>query len=1018
MADKKTLELQIKVLMQQAQQQIKTFANDMKNATAQMKNLTTNNADVAKAMEQVQTESKRAAAELKEFGESGSFSVQDLKKEIGSLAAVTAAVTFDKWIGNLATAALDASTSFKAAKDDFGIMLGDMQAGAGLFAELQEFNFWTPFDMEQTAQAAKVLMAAKVPLQDMTEYLTRFGDISQGNSQRFQSFINAFSKASAKGKADMEVLNVYIDQGVQILDALGEQMNVTSAEIVDMASKGLVSFQDLDSALASMAAEGGLYYNSMITASQRLDATQAGLEESVKALAASFGDMLAPILSKFLGILTNVIDAINDSPFLKGVFAAALTALVIVINTKMITALVAMATKIWAAYAAQMALNTATAATKPWMLATVAVVATATAGYVAYAAAQQKAAQATSDLALENQKLSGELQSVIEKSNETDLIHWINHWERQISMKEAEIRRLQTLYDAVYKPYEDLPGVKEISADITNQIEQLKNETDELKKSIEQAGEKLAEIRKPKEIIYGDVGTEWQDKLLEGLPKIQREFELALESLTKKRDDATAKGINVEKSFIKEKEALEKYYNQKKLEFIQKENQMKEEALKKEREAQEQLEKQRLEDIKRRAQAELEVMEDVENFLRQMHEERLNKILEGIQLERAEALSQIEGDRKGGFRRMAKNAINDVYYNSPMGELAVSSENSPDKFKTLIGPMGIFIEMLIKTIGSLESVQKVLDPVSTILDEAMKVLEPVIDVVLKPIIDLLEANGRVIGDSLAIIIAPLSAITNTLKLIEPILNFVAEALEWLYMKVIYPVGNAIIDTINAVITALNKIPFVEIEKLSKLAAIGEAVEDMATEINAYTEKIKKQYERQKDNVESLLDSQLDSLRKQYEYGLINRATYEKQAEKYQSAADEKLYDINLEMEKHLEKIEEYAKLGYTPEEITQIIEAEMKLTTTKEVFKAIGEAFDGGWDKIKDAWKKSFDNSAAASIVQPIATSSRGAASSGMYVTVNVAGNVATEKELTKAIYEGISNGIQTREYTPFPVGA
>ena len=1017
MADKKTLELQIKVLMQQAQQQIKTFANDMKNATAQMKNLTTNNADVAKAMEQVQTESKRAAAELKEFGESGSFSVQDLKKEIGSLAAVTAAVTFDKWVGNLATAALDASTSFKAAKDDFGIMLGDMQAGAGLFAELQEFNFWTPFDMEQTAQAAKVLMAAKVPLQDMTEYLTRFGDISQGNSQRFQSFINAFSKASAKGKADMEVLNVYIDQGVQILDALGEQMNVTSAEIVDMASKGLVSFQDLDSALASMAAEGGLYYNSMITASQRLDATQAGLEESVKALAASFGDMLAPIISKFLSILTNVIDAINDSPFLKGIFAAALTALVIVINTKMITALVAMASKIWAAYAAQMALNTATAATKPWMLATVAAVATATAGYVAYASAQQKAAQATADLALENQKLSGELQSVIEKSNETDLINWINHWERQISMAEAEISRLQTLYDTVYKPYEDVPGVKEISADITNQIEQLKNKTDEWKKSIEQAGKKLAEIRKPNEIIYGDVGTEWQDKLLEGLPKIQREFELALEALTKKRDDATAKGINVEKSFLKEKEALEKYYNQKKLEFIEKENQMKEEALKKEREAQERLEKQRLDDIKRRAQAELEVMEDVENFLRQMHEERLNKIIEGIQLERAEALAQIEGGR-GGFWRMTKNAAKDVFYNSPMGELAVSSANSPEGiFASMLGPMGIFVELLIKTVGSLESVQKVLDPVSTMLEAAMNVLEPVIDVVLKPIIDLLEANGRVLGDSLAIIVAPLASITNLLKLIEPILNLVAEALEWFYMKVIYPVGNAIIDAINAVIVALNKIPFVDIGKLSKLPAVGSAVEEMATEINAYTEKIKKQYERQKDNVESLLDSQLDTLRKQYEFGLIDRATYENQAAKYQSVADEQLYNINLEMEKHLAKIEEYTALGYSVEEMEIAIEAELKATNAIDALKIMIDSFGKLIPSRLVDWVKS-NSQPSAQIVQPVANSSRGAVSSGLYVTVNVAGNVSTEKDLTNAIYAGIANGIQTREYTPFPTGA
>ena len=144
MADKKTLELQIQVLMQQAQQQIKTFATDIQSAASQIKNLNVNNADVKKSIESVQTEAKRAATELKTFATDGSVSISKLTKEIGTLAAVTAAVSFDKWVAGLAGSALSASTSFRAAKEDFGIMLGDMEAGAGFFAELQEFNVWTP----------------------------------------------------------------------------------------------------------------------------------------------------------------------------------------------------------------------------------------------------------------------------------------------------------------------------------------------------------------------------------------------------------------------------------------------------------------------------------------------------------------------------------------------------------------------------------------------------------------------------------------------------------------------------------------------------------------------------------------------------------------------------------------------------------------------------------------------------------------------------------------------------------
>lgn len=254
MADKKTLELQITAIAEKASQDIKIFAQNVKKATDYAKDFTGNSTAVATSIKTLQSEATRAVTAFKLFGgssndlrgmsqklkasildliqsgltpeskeiqnlvsqyknleqqtdrieaqEQGFMGViEKLKREIGSLAVVTAAVTVDRAIGAFVSDSLAINNSFQKAKDDFGIMLNDMEAGAGLFNELQEFNYWTPFDIEQTSQAAKVLIGAKVPLGELTEYLTRFGDIAQGDAQRFQSFINAFSKASAKGKA-------------------------------------------------------------------------------------------------------------------------------------------------------------------------------------------------------------------------------------------------------------------------------------------------------------------------------------------------------------------------------------------------------------------------------------------------------------------------------------------------------------------------------------------------------------------------------------------------------------------------------------------------------------------------------------------------------------------------------------------------------------------------------------------------------------------------------------------------
>lgn len=462
-AARKTLELEIRLAASSAAAQLKAFSSDIRAAAASAKSFSGGGASTASAIRRLNEESARAAKSFKSFGASASeftriqqrarsaaadltgkglapqsAEVQRLaaqyrrlgaevrsaqsgqegfagglsaiRGELAKLAPVAAAAVFDRQLADMAGYALGVSDTFRGIREDFGIMLGDMQAGAGLFDERQQFNFWTPFDIEQTAKAAKVLTAAKVPLKDLTQYLTRFGDLAQGNSQRFDSFIGAFSKASAKGKADMEVLNVYLDQGVQILDALAEQAGVTSAEVVKMASKGEISFRQLDEAVAAMTAEGGQYYGNLAAASERLSSVQAGLTESVKSLAASLGDMLAPAVAAVLTGMTRLVDAINGSPIAKGILLGAVAALAAAINVKMVAALVSLIAKMWASYAATMAQATAMSTLNPVMIAAVAAVGVATAAYVAYAASQQQAAEATNAAALAMQKQRSELE--------------------------------------------------------------------------------------------------------------------------------------------------------------------------------------------------------------------------------------------------------------------------------------------------------------------------------------------------------------------------------------------------------------------------------------------------------------------------------------------------------------------------------------------------------------------------------------------------------------------------------
>jgi tape measure domain-containing protein len=393
-SDNKTLELQIRIAAEDAARIVSSLKGDIQTLASEAKKFSGNEgAALGKSFKEAEAAAKDSAA-----------SINDIKKAIGSLAEVVALTKALSLIKDMGSFALQTADNFQTMKNQFGTLLGDMEAGAGLFNEIKAFNDKTPFDMSTLTQATNVLIAAKVPLQDLQAQLTKFGDLSQGNSQKMTSYVNAFSMAAAKGKADMQVLNTYLHQGVPILDELAKNFNVTTAEIVQMSSDGKISFKDFSKALDDLTASGGQYFGGMELASKSLAAMQEGLKEATNSLAASFGDILLPAAVDVTGILTDITNAINENPILKGLLAGAIIAVTAVMGIMAVKA-AALAVKTWLAQAAQMSLNASLAITNPLLWAGIAAAAAATAGYVFYASSQQKAARATEDNAYATRKL-------------------------------------------------------------------------------------------------------------------------------------------------------------------------------------------------------------------------------------------------------------------------------------------------------------------------------------------------------------------------------------------------------------------------------------------------------------------------------------------------------------------------------------------------------------------------------------------------------------------------------------
>lgn len=998
--DKKTLEIQIKLLANQALSQVKEFSNDIKNAADKAKGFTGDAKGVSTSIKAMQAEAQRTANQLKLFGltssdlrnttqnlkktildltdsglkpeskevqnlvqkykeleeqtnkaeasEQGLFGViGKLKNEIGSLAAVAAAVKVDKAVADLAKSSLDVNNSFQKIKDDFGIMLGDVEAGIGLFNELQEFNFWTPFDIEQTSQAAKVLVSAKVPLKDLTDYLTRFGDIAQGDAQKFQSYINAFSKASAKGKADMEVLNVYTDQGVQILDALGQQFGKTSAEIVKMASEGKISFQDLDNALNALASEGGLYYGTLEKAAMRLDAVQAGLQESVKSLKASFGQMLAPAISSVLSVFTNLVDKINSSPILKGLLAAAIAAITVAVNALAVVAIVKLIASVKAAIIAVTGLGIAINTALPIIGAISVVVGVVTTALVANASAHQKSADAAAEHAKKMKELDNSYKDWLKTANLSEAMKAYDNYSNQAASQRATVNNLKNKLANTqeYKYWKKNPEYEKLKTQVKEAEDLLadyEQKRDAASRRITQAQkedqQKLKDHAAQMIEAASKLGIEWQNKLaLENakspIEELQFEQKQALEKLAEKASSLYDGDINKWDAYLTEKAALNEYYNKK----IADENKKKADDAEKEKKIlQDWIDKGdpigALERQRAAAQKELadsaeklygENYKTQENYIRankeleKEYDEKIaaakekqlkdysskwEQLLRNIQQNLERAMSENNLPAAAGYA--VQGAALQGTQNTEAGQVAQGFANG-GALGGIVAILQAFVGAIIKAIEALENGQKVLNFISTIVGKIFDVIGPLVDEALGPTVRLLELLGTTIGK----LLKPLAYFAAEFAKNETVIRTISVILEGLcqLLDILFQVLQPIIDVIIQILKIFGYIANPAGIIADQLYKTAEDIEKINDEMEKQQEMLKKKYQRMQDAVKEQLDSQLAALKSQYELGLISREQYQKQAEKYASDAEEKIYALEKEMNKKLEAIKNNTK---------------------------------------------------------------------------------------------------------------
>lgn len=186
----------------------------------------------------------------------------------------------------------------------FRTLLGSEQKATALMTDIRKFAATTPMQLNDLASGAQTLLGFNIEAEKVMPTLKALGDISMGDSQKFQSLTLAFAQMSSTGKLMGQDLLQMINAGFNPLVQIAERTGKSVAELKEEMSQGKISVEMVTQAFMDATSEGGKFYN-------MLEKQSKGIQGSLSNLKGAFDDMLNDIGENSDGVITKSVQGLT-----------------------------------------------------------------------------------------------------------------------------------------------------------------------------------------------------------------------------------------------------------------------------------------------------------------------------------------------------------------------------------------------------------------------------------------------------------------------------------------------------------------------------------------------------------------------------------------------------------------------------------------------------------------------------------------------------------------------------------
>lgn len=197
---------------------------------------------------------------------------------------------------------------FQAADAAIQTLLGSKEKADMLMTQVREYAKISPLEFSDVTKATQMMLGFNIEAEKVPRYLQAIGDVSMGDTQRFNSLTLAFSQMSAAGKLMGQDLNQMINAGFNPLQIMSEKTGKSIATLKDEMSKGAVSAEMVQQAFIDATSAGGKFYQMSENASKTINGQLSMIQDAMDTVFNELGQKSEGTIINGIRITTSLIE--------------------------------------------------------------------------------------------------------------------------------------------------------------------------------------------------------------------------------------------------------------------------------------------------------------------------------------------------------------------------------------------------------------------------------------------------------------------------------------------------------------------------------------------------------------------------------------------------------------------------------------------------------------------------------------------------------------------------------------